>query len=117
MGVSRGVECSMKTKLSLHLFGMLWVISLMTAFALPASADGKQGDKEKSYSGTITAVDTKDKIVKVRGALFSRSFVLADDCAFAQWDNGKAALNDFRRGERVEIRYQNASGVLVADRM
>lgn len=117
MGILRGVDLCMKTKLLTHLFGALLMTAMLTAFAPAASADGKDNGNEKCYSGTITSLDAKDQTVRVRGYLFSKSFVLANNCALKQWDKNGATLGDFRPGQRVQVSYKDASGVLVADRL
>lgn len=90
---------------------------LVTAFAAPANANGNQNENEKSYSGTITALDAKDNIVKVRGYFFNKSFVLANDSTLTEYGKNKTSLADFRPGQKVAVRYTDASGVLVADRL
>src|SRR5690349_13955087 len=106
------VSYNMKTKALLHVFGTLWLIGMLTALTPAARADGKES--EKSYTGTITSVDTKENTVRVRGYLFSKSFVLGEGCTLALGEKTKATLSDFRLGQRVDICYKNASGVLVA---
>jgi hypothetical protein len=88
-------------------------------FACAAStyAEDNPGANEKTSSGTITGLDAKAKVLKLRGFMFSRSFVLGDDCKLALDDKTAVSLVDFRPGQRVTVSYQNADGVLVADRV
>ncbi len=88
-------------------------MALAMALALPALAAGN----DKSYTGTITAVDAKDNTVKVRAYLLTREFIMADDCAFTLGAKTRASLADFRPGQRVDIHYKDVGGIRVAERM
>ncbi len=72
--------------------------------------------QEHNYTGTINAVDTKEKALTVKGYFFHKTFNLAENCKFTT-EGKDAALSDFRPGQRVTVNYQDASGVLVADRI
>lgn len=89
--------------------------------ALPLSAKGDQGRSEPKHEqvwiGTITVVDTKAKTLTGEHWRFAKSFDLGQKCAISTVDNKEAALGDLRPGEKVNIRYQQAEGVLVADRI
>jgi hypothetical protein len=47
----------------------------------------------------------------------SRTFNLGDNCAYAFVDKGAGAIGDLHPGQRVVVVYQEAHGVLVADRV
>ncbi len=72
--------------------------------------------KEKSYRGTVTAVDPTERTVAVKGILFSKTFNAGDTCEVSLEDKPNAGLNDLRPGHKVNVLYQNAQGVLVARR-
>jgi Cu/Ag efflux protein CusF len=71
----------------------------------------------KTYEGTVSAVDSQEKTVTVKGTLFSKTFNVSDACQVSLEDKSAAALGDLRLGHKVEIQYQNAQGVLAAGRI
>ncbi|MDB6065617.1 MAG: hypothetical protein JWR26_1825 [Pedosphaera sp.] len=89
---------------------------LFVACAGPASAGVTTAAKEKTCSGTITAVSASEKIVKVQSFLFNKTFVVGDNCSMTGADARQATLADLRAGQKVEIRYKDA-GVLIANRI
>jgi hypothetical protein len=68
----------------------------------------------KTASGTVATVSAADKVLSVRGMVFSKTFVLGANCALTVADHKAASLADFRPGEKVEVRYRNIDGVLIA---
>jgi Cu/Ag efflux protein CusF len=68
-------------------------------------------------SGTITALDAKEKVLKIQGAFLPKTFALGDNCAFAVGSKADASLKEFRPGQRVTVNYRDVDGVLVADRV
>jgi len=63
-------------------------------------------------------VDVKESTVKKSGGIFfSKEFRAGGRLRAGTGDKNKASLSDFRPGQRVDIIYKNASGVLVAERM
>jgi hypothetical protein len=107
----------MKTMIIGRTAGALLATAIITAFAVCARADGTEAAKEKDYSGTITAVDAKEKVVKVQGYVLTKTFQLADNCELKLGEKKEASLGDFRPGQRVDVVYRDASGVLVASRI
>jgi hypothetical protein len=112
-----GVQYIMKTTLlrtakSLCVGAVVW-----SAVACAHADDGNAAAKEKTFSGTITAVDAKEKVMKAEAYVFHKTFVLADDCKVTLVDQGTATTAELRPGQKVEVSYQNASGVLVASRI
>src|ERR1700722_1687069 len=95
----------------------LFTTAIIAAFAVCARADGTTAAKEKTYSGTITIVDAKEKVVKVQGYLLTKTFQLADNCELKLGDKKEASLGDFRPGQRVDVVFKDAGGVLVANRI
>jgi len=72
---------------------------------------------DKSYTGTVLAVDLPEHVLHVHGFLFGKSFNLGDHCTYLLPDQAAGNLNDLRPGEKIHVIYQNAQGVLVADRI
>ena len=57
-------------------------------------------------------------MLDVRGFLFSsKKFNLGDTCAYTIVGQDTGAMGDLRPGQKVMVGYQNAHGVLVADRV
>ena len=58
-------------------------------------------DKDKTWTGTITALNDKDHTVKVEQYLFHKTFVLGDNCVLAIWRASQ------RRLQRTAARPEN----------
>jgi hypothetical protein len=86
---------------------------------LTASADqtAAAARPDKTYTGTVVSVNPNEHTLEVKGLLFSRHFNLGVNCAYALLDNPQGAVAAVRPGEKVEVAYQDAHGVLVADRV
>ncbi len=91
----------------------------LTLAALPAAAQMTIAAKpDKSYTGTVVSVNPNGGTLKVKGPLmFSKDFNLGQNCAYALWNEPAGTDADLRPGEKVRVRYQDANGVLVADRV
>ena len=76
-----------------------------------------QRHSEETWTGTLTAVNAREKTFKAEHLLFTKTFSLGEQCAISTLDNQKAALSDLRPGEKVKVRYQAVEGVLVADQV
>jgi hypothetical protein len=94
---------------------------LVLLAALPSSVRASQQAlgklHEKTWEGTLTAVDTQDNTVKGKHLGATQTFHLGNNCVIAAIDKKEATLSDLRTGEKVRIHYQNAEGVFVADRI
>ena len=75
------------------------------------------GQGEKTSKGIVASVDQKEKTVSVKDFWGTKIFNVGDTCTVSLQDQPAAALADLRPGQTVEIRYENAHGVLVADRI
>jgi Domain of unknown function (DUF5666) len=94
--------------------------SVLTATAaVTASADqtATAAKPEKNYTGTIISVSPTEHTLDVREFLFSKKFNLGNNCTYALLEKPAGAIGDLRPGEKVAVKYQDASGVLVADRV
>lgn len=72
---------------------------------------------EKSYTGTVVSVDPKENTLETKGLVLSKKFNLGAACGYKLLDKSTGTANDLRPGEKVTVNYQNADGVLVADRI
>ena len=93
------------------------VLFLVSAGAVSAYTDDRLAATEKTASGTITSLDAKEKVLKIQGMLFAKTFVLGDNCSLAVGNKADASLSEFRPGQKVTVNYRDANGVLVADRV
>jgi Cu/Ag efflux protein CusF len=95
--------------------------SVLTLAALPSRADQNQSPTtakpDKTYTGTVTAVDPQNHTLQVRGFLWSEKFNLGDNCAYVLLDQPQGAISDLRPGEKVKVSYQDYQGVRAADRV
>jgi Cu/Ag efflux protein CusF len=99
------------TSLAVVIVGLVWA---SPTFADDAALAAAERATDKLYKGTVTAIDAVEKTVSVKGTLFSKTFNASDACKVSLEDKPEAALSDLRVGQKVEVRYQNAQGVLVA---
>jgi len=104
--------------------GILSVALLSVLTINLALADGPLNDpapvaaaKIKTYQGTVAAVDAAEKTVTVKGTMFRKTFNASDACRVSLEDKPTASLSDLRPGHPVEIRYQDAGGVLAASQI
>jgi predicted RNA-binding protein len=73
---------------------------------------------EKTFTGSVTAVDLSQHTLKVQGEfLFGKSFNLGAACSYALLDGVDNAPAGLHAGQKVRVIYQSVDGVLVADRV
>ncbi len=112
----------MKTK-ALRAWAVVCLSALTATAAYRASADDASANAtaakpDKTYTGTIVSVDSKEHLLDVKGFLFSnKKFNLGDSCAYTIVGQDTGAIGDLRPGQKVTVGYQDAHGVLVADRV
>lgn len=94
----------------------LTVLTLGTWLNAMADQPAKTETGE-TYTGTVIAVDAKEHALTVKGWLRSKQFHLGQDCKFALLDKAEGMAGDVRPGQRVEVAYIKAHGVLVANRI
>jgi Cu/Ag efflux protein CusF len=87
------------------------------ASADDTSAKATAAKSDKTYTGTVVSVSPKERVLDVKGFLFSKKFNLGDTCAYSIVGKDTGVLGDLRPGQRVTVGYQDANGVLVADRV
>lgn len=114
---SKQVNIAMKTN-KLRVWLAVCVSALTATTTLRASADqmGTAARPEKIYTGTVTAVDTKEHMLSVKKwAVLNKKFNLGDGCAYTFVENGAGTISNLRPGQRVRVGYKDAHGVLVAE--
>jgi hypothetical protein len=83
-----------------------------------ASAEATAARPDKTYSGTIVSVDPKERLLEVKGFLFShKKFNLGDSCTYTIVGEDAGTVGNLRPGQKVTVGYQAVQGVLVADRV
>jgi len=83
-----------------------------------ASAKATAAKPDKTYTGTVVSVDPKENMLDVKAFPFSnKKFNLGDTCTYTIVGKDTGAIGDLRPGQRVTVSYQDAHGVLVADRV
>lgn len=97
-------------------------LAVLTTAAFTAAADEAatmqpQQIKAKTYTGMVKTVDAQNRAVTVTKVLGSKRFNLGDSCVFDLVDKNASSINGVRAGQKVTLMYQNANGVLVADRL
>jgi Cu/Ag efflux protein CusF len=96
--------------------------AVMTLAAFQSSADERTATaavrQDKNYTGTVISVNPGEHTLAVRGDWLSeKTFNLGDACAYVLWNQQPGAIGNLRPGDKVSVSYQDASGVLVADRV
>lgn len=103
----------MKTKLTRTASIIGLVLGLGAAG--PARGDtAAAAPQEKSLKGVVAAVSQPDKTIRVKNFWHTRTMNLADDCKVVFQDKPAASPADLRPGQQVEVRFEDAQGVLVA---
>lgn len=104
--------------------GLAVCAGVLTLTAIQSSAGectGKAAARQENsnnYTGTVVAVNPNGRTLEVRGSwLSNKTFNLGDSCAYVLWNQQPGAIGNFRPGDAVTVNYQDASGVLVADRI
>lgn len=99
-------------------------LSVLTATAAyrasadDASANATAAKPDKNYTGTIVSLNPQEKMLDVKGFWFSKKdFNLGDNCTYSIVGQENGALDDLRPGQKVTVSYQDAHGVLVANRV
>jgi hypothetical protein len=88
------------------------------ALADDASANATAAKPDKDYTGTIVSVDPKEHTLQVKSFPFSnKKFNLGDACTYTIVGQDSGTVGDLRPGQKVTVGYQDAHGVLVADRV
>jgi len=73
---------------------------------------------DRTYTGTIAALDAREQTMKVQGwAMFNKTFNLGRSCAYLLPGNTAGSVGDLRPGEKVAVSYQEVQGVRIADRV
>ena len=95
------------------------VAGLTSTSTFPASADqaATAARPEKSYTGTVISVDPKENTLETRGFVLSKKFNLGAGCDYQLPGKNAGTANDLRPGEKVTVNYQDAAGVLIANRV
>ena len=97
---------------------VLTALGTARTLAEPVATVANQETKnEKTYTGTVVSVDPKERVLVVKGWLRKKNFNLGEDCAFTLVDKNATGAADVRAGQRVTVGYQNADGVLIANRV
>jgi len=88
------------------------------ALADDASANTTAAKPDKTYTGMIVSVDPKEHTLEAKSFLFShKKFNLGDNCAYTIVGQDTGTVGDLRPGQKITVSYQDAHGVLVADRV
>jgi len=93
-------------------------LTAATGFRAAADQPATISGPEKTYTGMVRAVDLKAHTLEAKGImLFGKKFHLGAACVYTLLDNASGTENDLHPGQKILVSYQNADGVLVADRV
>ena len=92
-------------------------VSALSLTMFPLLAAEQAATPDKTYTGTVTSVNPNERMLHVHGLMMSKDFNLGDSCAFMLPDKSAGTMSDLRPGEKITVNYQDAHGVLVADRV
>jgi len=95
----------------------LTAIAAAKAPAYQAGPTTPVSKHEKNCTGMVVSLDSKEHVLNVQRFLWTKKFNLGDSCTYTFVGKGPGALADLRPGQKVMLSYQNAHGVLVADRV
>ena len=72
------------------------------------------------FTGTVTAVDLRDRTINAQSALGAKRFHLADNCTWVmngQMSSGETAMNHLALGENLSFSYEDVNGVNIVNRI
>lgn len=98
-----------------------WTVACLSALAVSGATHARAdqtGDKQdKSYVGTVSAVDANDHLIKVRGVFLTRKFNIGDNCSFRflNTGSGSGSITGLRQGQKVLVDFRKVDGFRVAD--
>lgn len=73
--------------------------------------------KNPTFTGNIRAIDARTRTVTARSLMGEKKFHLANSCKIVVNGKTDAGLSDLRIGDRMSVSYEDADGVLVANRI
>jgi Cu/Ag efflux protein CusF len=114
--VNLNERTQMKTAM-VRLTMAVWATLLLLALTGRAAAAVSSTAKPKSFKGTVTAVDQKEKTFAVRGFWGTKTFNVGDHCKVSLEDKADAELKDLRPGYRVEVSHLENNGVRIASQV
>jgi len=93
-------------------------LALAPSFGMAAGSSSTYSGPEKSFTGTVTAVDLSQHTLKVQSEwLYGKTFNLGAACAYSLLDGVAGAPASLHPGQKIQVIYQKVDGVLVADRV
>src|SRR5258705_10827569 len=92
-------------------------VGVILAFTGRIYADDTATAKQRSFKGTVMAVDEKERTLGVKRFWSTSAFEIGDHCKVSLEDKADAALKDLRPGHRLEVQYLAHDGVKVASRI
>ena len=92
-------------------------LATSTGFRAAADQPAPAAKPENHYTGTVISVDPMDHTLNTKGFILSKKFNLGTTCSYVLLDKNPGAASDLRPGEKIKISYQDAQGVLIADRV
>jgi len=101
-----------------------WSAGLLSAATLtaaggsvPANQTADFPTNDKTFKGRVEFINSQEHALKVKGLLMRRTFNLGNNCIITRWDHSVGRLDDLRPGQMVIVGFQDAHGVLAADRV
>jgi sporulation protein YlmC with PRC-barrel domain len=76
---------------------------------------GQQSDQAQSYSGSVTAVDSAQRLLTVKGDQGEKKFKVDDKAQIKAGQNDHADLHDLKVGSHVTIQYKGQGDQLTAE--
>ena len=107
----------------------LWLAAGVSALAIASVAGASAAEPsatpsatisgpEKTFTGIVSEVDPAEHVLKTRGTLLlAKKFELGAACSYKLSGNANGTEAGLHPGQKVTVSYQNADGVLVADRV
>ncbi len=98
-----------------------WTAVCLSALTVSVAASARADQpaatvkQDKTYCGTVAAVDANDHVLKVDGPFWHKDFNLGANCAYMFLDTGAGAISGLHSGQKVVVRYRTIDGVRVAD--
>jgi hypothetical protein len=94
-----------------------WLVTCLPVITALSGETAFKPLPEKSYTGIVISIDPQEHTLGTQGAIRNEKFQLGTNCLYVLSNSHAGSLYDLRLGENVTVSYQNAAGVLVANRV
>ncbi len=100
------------------------LLGLAFLFSVPVASsnadqwrNGLVRQTEQTWSGTLSTIDLRNHAFQGETWYIPRTFVVARQCDISVMGQNNKRLRDLQLGDSLQVRYRDADGALIADRI